>query len=78
MTFVPAAQFTLLSGEDDLRLYQFNKKHIDHLHCVHCGVEPIGRGKNSKGEDTVAINVRCLDGVDRSTLTITPVNGKAL
>jgi hypothetical protein len=26
LTFVPAAKFTLISGEDDLTDYQFNKK----------------------------------------------------
>lgn len=77
LTFVPAERFKLLSGEDDLALYQFNKMHIEHLFCRHCGVESFGRGKNPKGEDTRAINIRCLDGVDRSTLEITPVNGKA-
>ncbi|HEV7449690.1 MAG TPA: GFA family protein [Candidatus Paceibacterota bacterium] len=76
LSFVPEDKFKLLSGEDNLENYQFNKKKIHHLFCQTCGVESFGRGENSKGEKLIAINVRCLNGVDRSKLTITPVDGK--
>jgi hypothetical protein len=76
LTFVPVDKFKLLSGEDNLQDYQFNKKKIHHLFCKTCGVESFGRGQNKAGEKLIAINVRCLQGVDRSKLVITPVNGK--
>src|SRR6185437_10596849 len=74
--FVPATQFALLSGEDNLTEYRFNKKKIAHLFCKTCGVESFARGQRPDGTATVMINVRCLDGVDPHTLTITQVNGK--
>jgi hypothetical protein len=77
LTFVPATQFRLLSGEENLETYHFNKGRIDHLTCKKCGVQPFGRGKKQDGTPTVAVNIRCLKGVDRSTLTITPVDGKS-
>lgn len=78
LTFVPVHQFRLLSGENDLTEYRFNKHVIEHLFCRYCGVEAFGKGKDEKGADTVAINVRTLLGVDISSLTRMPFDGKSL
>lgn len=75
--FVTPAQFELASGEDGVTEYQFNKHVIHHLFCATCGVESFARGKRPDGADAVAINVRCLEGVDLATLNTTPVNGRA-
>lgn len=76
LTFVPADQLKLLSGEDVLSDYQFNKKNVHHLFCKECGVGAFGRGAMPDGKEMFAINVRCLDGVDISALNLTPVDGK--
>jgi hypothetical protein len=78
LTFVPSKDFKLLSGEDNLRDYQFASKRIHHLFCTDCGVESFGRGTAPDGGETYAINVRCLDGVDVSTLSPGPFDGKKL
>ena len=77
LAFVPATQFTLVSGEGSLTDYQFNKKIIHHLFCATCGVGSFARGIGPDGVETIAINVRCLDDVDISALTITPYDGKS-
>jgi hypothetical protein len=77
LTFVPPEQFTLLSGEEKLRAYHFNKKRIDHLFCVDCGVESFARGKKSDGSAMIAVNVRCLEGVDPKTVDIKHVDGRS-
>jgi len=77
LVFVPKAQFTLLSGENDQTDYQFNKKIIHHLFCSTCGVSSFGTGSGAYA-DTVAINARCLDDIDLSALTVKPVDGKSL
>jgi hypothetical protein len=66
--FVPAEQFSLTSGETVLSSYHFHKKIIDHLFCSVCGVRAFATVKGHDGEDTVAVNVRCLPDVDLSTL----------
>lgn len=76
LAFFPASQFELLSGEDNLTEYRFNKKVISHLFCKICGVQGFGKGTAPDGSATVAINVRCLEGIDLETLPITPYNGK--
>jgi hypothetical protein len=77
-TFVTPDQFALRSGEDSLTDYQFNKKIIHHLFCSVCGVGSFSKGTMPDGSDMVAINVRCLDGVDVAALTLTPFDGKSM
>ncbi|MEK7494899.1 MAG: GFA family protein [Patescibacteria group bacterium] len=77
LAFVPADQFQLLSGEESLTEYRFNKKAIAHLFCSVCGVQSFGRGSGPDGKEVVALNARCLDGIDMSTLTIKHVDGKS-
>jgi hypothetical protein len=76
LSFIPATDFTLLSGDDALTDYQFNKHVIHHLFCRTCGIKSFARGKGKNGEDTVAVNVRCLDGVDVDALAVTKFDGR--
>jgi hypothetical protein len=78
MTFTPAESFTLLSGEDQLTEYTFNRKVIRHAFCRICGIESFARGVPPGANDpVVAVNVRCLDGVDPATLNPTMFDGKS-
>ena len=77
LTFVPADQFTLKSGEEDLTDYQFNKHVIHHLFCRVCGIKAFARGTGRDGGATVAVNARCLDGVDIARLNVVPYDGKS-
>ena len=75
--FAPATQFKLLSGEDSLQDYRFNRNAIAHLFCKNCGIKSFARSKDREGTDMVAINVRCLEGVEPDTFEVTKVNGRA-
>lgn len=77
LSFVPAAQFHLRSGEDKLTDYQFNKKVIHHLFCSTCGIRSFARGAMPDGSPIVAVNVRCLDGVELDRLETRPYDGKS-
>lgn len=76
LTFVPATQFTLTSGEDSLTEYRFNKKVIAHLFCKTCGVQGFGKATAADGTETVAINVRCLHDIDLDAIPVEKVNVK--
>jgi hypothetical protein len=76
LAFAPTHDFKLLSGEDATTEYQFNKHVIHHLFCSTCGVQSYARGKRPDGADIVAINVRCLDGVDLESLEVKKVDGR--
>lgn len=78
LTFVTAENFTLLSGEESLSNYQFNKKVIDHFFCSNCGIRSFAKGIRPDGKPMVAVNVRCLDGVEIENLDVMRFDGKSL
>jgi hypothetical protein len=67
-----------LSGGEELAGYQFNKKVIHHLFCRYCGVAPFAATGAIDGSQGCAVNVRCIDDVDLSKLTIKHYDGKSL
>jgi hypothetical protein len=78
LSFTPTEKFHLVSGEDRLKNYQFNRKVIHHLFCEDCGVRSFARGTAPNGQEMVAINIRCLDGVDLTAVKPMPYNGRDL
>jgi hypothetical protein len=77
LTFVTPENFALRAGGEDLVDYQFYKKVIHHQFCPVCGVESFARGTKPDGTPMIAINVRCLDGLDISTLEPVPFDGRS-
>jgi len=76
LAFAPAEQFALQKGEGEMTSYKFNHKVIDHLFCSTCGVTSFARGSKD-GKPIVAINTRCLDGVDPASLDVMHFDGKS-
>ncbi|MEK7342516.1 MAG: GFA family protein [Pseudomonadota bacterium] len=74
LTFVPADQFTLKSGADQLTDYLFYKHTITHQFCKTCGTEAFALGKSPQG-DMRAINLRCVPSIDLDGLTIQEIDG---
>ena len=66
------------AGEDDLKEYKFNRHVIAHQICSECGVEVFARGQRPDGTKMVAVNVATFDGIDLSTIKMTPYDGKNL
>lgn len=64
LTFTTEDNFKYLGKVEDLQDYQFNKKAIHHNFCKICGIKAFAYGKTPDGKPSIAINVRCLDGVD--------------
>lgn len=78
LSFLPATQFKLLQGENGLTDYQFGKKRIHHLFCNKCGVTSFARATDPQGTPTIALNIRCLDDVDPSTVPVKHFDGRSL
>ena len=56
------SHFTLVSGEEDLLSYQWNKKIARHFFCRNCGVYT--HHKRRRDPDQISVNVACLDDVE--------------
>ena len=76
MTRVPAEHFKLLSGEENLGLYQFHTKTAKHYFCKTCGIYPFHRPRTAP--QMYGINVGCLEGVDPLSLPAKVNDGKSL
>jgi hypothetical protein len=77
LVFTPAQNFTLTRGEDALTEYRFNTQKIQHLFCESCGIESFARGETPDGSQMVAINARCLAGVEPAELNSTAYDGRS-
>lgn len=75
--FVPRAQLRLSTPEDAFVTYMFNKHMIRHHFCPTCGCAPFGTGKDPTGAATAAVNARCLEDIDLSTLKTVPFDGRS-
>jgi hypothetical protein len=76
--FVGRDQLRLLTPEENLATYTFNKEVIRHRFCPQCGIHPYGEGVAPSGERMAAINVRSLDNVDIAALPVRHYDGRAL
>jgi len=76
--FVPRENLKMLTPEERMSTYTFNKHFIKHHFCPTCGIHPLAKAVDRSGKPMAAINVRCLEGVDPKSLEVKPFNGRAL
>ncbi|MDD5033684.1 MAG: GFA family protein [Methylococcaceae bacterium] len=76
--FVPREKLHLSTPETDLATYTFNKHIIQHHFCPSCGCAPFGFGVGPSGDATAAVNIRCLEGIELSTVPRTLFDGRSL
>lgn len=78
MWFVPRDQLRLLTSEDGMGTYTFNKHVIKHHFCQTCGIHPYGEAVDPKGNRMAAINIRCLEDLDLATIPVKNFDGRAM
>ena len=77
LSFHARERLAVQAGEDALSTYSFHQHRIAHKFCPRCGCAPFGLGQAPDGSELVAVNVRCLEGLDLATLARTPVDGRS-
>jgi hypothetical protein len=68
----------LKTPEAAVGTYLFNKHVIRHRFCPNCGIHVYGEGKDPKGNDVMAVNLRCLESVDLARIPLHHYDGKAI
>ena len=76
--FVPREQLHLTTPEADMRTYTFGAGTIQNHFCPHCGMHPFAEATDPSGNKTAAVNARCLENVDLTTLNVQHYDGRAL
>lgn len=71
---VPASRFRLLQGQDAITTYTFNTGVAQHLFCKQCGVKSFYVPRSNP--DGFSVNVRCLDNVELSDVSIEAFDGR--
>ena len=71
---VPARQFRLICGQDELTEYTFNTGVARHRFCKVCGIKSFYIPRSNP--DGVDVNVRCLDEGSVTGLTIESFDGR--
>ena len=74
--FVPRAQFTLKTPDEAAGTYLFHKHVIRHRFCLNCGIHPYAEGTDRKGNAMAAVNLRCIEALDLSTVPVHEFNGR--
>ena len=75
--FVPKDSLKLKTAADASRVYMFNKHLLKHHFCPTCGIHPYAEGKDPKGDEMAAINIRCLEGIDLESIPVTHYDGRS-
>jgi hypothetical protein len=71
---VPRDAFELVSGAEALTTYRFNTGAAQHTFCATCGIHSFYVPRSDP--DKIDVNVRCLDGVDLTTIKPLTFDGK--
>jgi hypothetical protein len=64
----------LLSGNDELATYTFNTGVAKHTFCKTCGIHAFYVPRSDP--DKIDVNVRCIDDIDLSALSIKRFDGR--
>jgi hypothetical protein len=75
LAYLPRDDFHLQVGDAGIREYRFHTGRIAHSFCPVCGIQTFAAGTAPDGAPSIALNVRCLDGVDVDTLPVKRCDG---
>jgi len=78
MWLLPRDRLHLLTPEEEIGTYTFNKHVIKHRFCRTCGIHPYGEGADPQGSRMAAINIRCLEGIDLASVPVQRFDGRSL
>jgi hypothetical protein len=78
LAFAKDGAFKLNHAPDAVTDYQFAKKKTHHYFCKTCGCRAYSRGTDREGKDTLAVNLRCIGGLEATKLPVETFDGASL
>jgi hypothetical protein len=67
-------KFKLISGQEELSIYQFNTNVAKHFFCTNCGIKSFYIPRSNP--DGYSVNARCLEPETVTSMTINPFDGR--
>ena len=74
MIYADESQFTILAGEANLAMYQFNSNIAEHYFCKTCGIYTHHRTRSKPG--LFGFNAGCLQGLNVADLDVKMSQGR--
>jgi hypothetical protein len=78
LAFAKDGDFKLLHADDAVTDYQFAKKKTHHVFCKTCGIRAYSHGTDKAGTPTMAVNLRCVTGIDATSLPVESFDGASI
>lgn len=75
---VPRDNLRLLTSEEGVGTYTFNKHVISHRFCQTCGIHPYAEDVDAGGNRSAYINIRCLEGLELTSVPTIDFDGRSL
>ena len=76
--FVPRDSFHLHGPGQGVGTYTFNKHRIKHHFCEICGIHPYAEATDKNGKPMAAVNIRCLEDFDVTSVPVKAFDGRAM
>lgn len=70
------SEFEIVQGRDDLSLYRWGDKMVNHYFCKHCGIYPFHDGIDDY-EGRFRVNLGCVEGIDALALEMKMLDGRS-
>lgn len=74
--YIDINQFELLKGKEDLSIYLWGDKDVNHYFCKNCGIHTFHDATNKPGH--YRVNLCCVDNITPRSLAIKEFDGKNL
>ena len=75
---VPRDNLRLLTSEEGVGTYRFNKHVIKHRFCQTCGIHPYAEDADSEGSRSAYVNIRCLEDLDLASVPTIDFDGRSI
>jgi len=70
------SDFTLRSGQAELREYRFGQGRLTRFFCTRCGILCFARGQGPDDKEFVGVNVNTLEGIELGELPVVYFDGR--